>query len=143
MPKREAVIEQASDDLQEAWAYSEILLKKEYHKAAPWRYSGEIGSEDEYIFQALVIALIVSLCRVFDHKKRHFKEHNSSFNKEEKELIYKIWHYRNKYLAHSDTVPQVRSNSSYTQVVFHKPIWEEEDTKSTRKLIEKYLQLIS
>ena len=117
-------LEMAFFDLEEAWNYTEILLKGRYHEADPfsWHPRGR-PPEDHHMREALVTALVISLSRA----QKYWEECLET--QEEKDFARMVRLFRDKYFAHSDILPY--------ELGFIRPAWDEGHTRQARSLIEK------
>ena len=93
-------LDMAFFDLEEAWNYTEILLKGRYHEADPfsWHPRGR-PPEDHHMREALVTALVISLSRAQKYCKECLE------TQEEKDFARMVKYFRDKYFAHSDILP--------------------------------------
>ena len=136
MYKKIQELEQASCDLKEAHDYTEALLKGRYHEAARHTWSGiPRPQEDTYIFDALVIALVLTLSRAHKYVKECLESEEDHY------LAGMIRCFRNKYFAHSDEAvfPHVFGPGSHER---RRPAWNENHTKHARILIEKSIRRV-
>ena len=129
-------LEQAKMDLEEAWAYTEVLIEGEYHAAAAHVYSeNPIPMKDRHIFNSLVMSLNISFSRAHKYVGKCLESEADRW------LVDMVKYNRDKYFAHSDKkeLPDMLGRGSYVK---HLPAWKKEHTICVRELIEKTLKYV-
>ena len=148
MYKKIQKLEQASRDLKEAHDYTEVLLKGKYHEAARHTWSDiPRPQEDTYIFEALVIALVISLSRFHEYVRYCLKsEEDHDFAgilefEGDHDFAKNLKTFRDLYVAHSDkrVLPDVLAPGLHVKDYL---AWNKNHTRLARILIKKSIRRV-